>query len=51
MLNDVFVAGLPGFSTSLSTVVSGHVLFSTRMLRSAVPVPSVGAFCFPNLFQ
>ena len=38
-------------STSLSTVVSGHILFSTRVLRSATPVPSVGAFCFPNLSQ
>jgi len=38
-------------NTSLLTVVSGHVLFSTPMLRSATPVPSVGAFCFPNRFQ
>jgi len=38
-------------STSLSTVVSGHVLISTRVLQSATPVPSVGAFCFPNLSQ
>jgi len=38
-------------STSSSTVVSGHVLFSTCMLRSATPVPAVGAFCFLNLFS
>jgi len=37
-------------STSLSTVVSGHVLFSTCGLRSTTPMPTVGAFCFPNLF-
>jgi len=34
------------------SVVSGHVLFGiTRVLRSATPVPSVGALCFPNVFQ
>jgi len=38
-------------NTSLLTVVSGHVLFSTRVLKSATPVPSVCAFCFPNRFQ
>jgi len=38
-------------NTSSLTVVSGHVLFSTPMLRSATPVPSVGAYCFPNRFQ
>jgi len=48
VLNDVFVAGLMACS---STEVSGHVLFSTRVLRSATPVPSAGAFCFPNLFS
>ena len=37
--------------TSLSTVVSGHVLFNTLVLWSATPVLSVGAFCFLNLFQ
>jgi len=32
-------------STSLLTVVGGHVLFSMRVLRSATAMPSVGALC------
>ena len=38
-------------NSSLLTVVSGHVLFSTPMLRSATPVPSVGAFRFRIVFS
>jgi len=53
VLNYVFVAGLPGLVPVYQqwSLVSGYVLFSTRVLLSATPMPFVGAFCFPNRFQ
>ena len=52
VLNDVFVADLPGlipvyWQWSVVTFSSVRPCFGLP----ATPVPSVGAFCFPNRFQ